>query len=176
MRVFLLCLAFSSLSSHAYACRIQKPYYNAPNALITHSENIYLVEAYEKSILINVSTGTITSQKTIPQIRFYIIEVLKGKDAELAPVHVYDEEKWRATDYGKTDFNAHADEAFWAETGGRMTPFTYGHGLCGPQHTFYDGARYLLFPDQLLSMKSAELVKSEDDAWLAYVRAQLSQK
>jgi len=176
MRILILCLTFIALSSHAFACSLQGAYYNDTDDLITQSENIYLVEAFEKTTVAHYIRGETPVQYDRIEFHFRIIDVLKGKAKDIPPVRIYNEEQWRAAERGTTDFNAHTDEAYWTETGGRMTPFTYGHGLCGPQHTFYDGERYLLFPDQLLSMKSAELIKSNDDAWLAYVRTQLSQK
>jgi|GEM_PF-3182206 len=175
MRILILCLTFIALSSEAFACSLQGVYFNDTDDLITQSENIYLVEAYEKDVEINVTRGLETRQEIIPEIHFKIVEVLKGDRDDIAPVRIYHEDEWRQGLIGKDDFNQHRDPSFWTETGGRMAPFSYGQGLCGPQHTFYGGERYLLFPDQLLSMKSAELIKSDTDKWLAHVREQLTQ-
>jgi len=175
MRIFILCLSFIALSLEAFACRVQGVHFDDADDLIAQSENIYLVEAYAKDLEINVTRGLDTHQTTIPEIHFRIVEVLKGDRGAIPPVPVYDEDEWQQGLIGKDDFNQHQELRFWTETSGRMAPFTYGQGLCGPQHIFYDGERYLLFPDQLLSMKSAELIKSDDDAWFAYVREQLTQ-
>ena len=173
MRIFILCLTFIALNAHASACRFQGVTYDNADQLITHAESIYLVEASEKSTVINVTRGTVSSRETIPEIHFRIIETLKGERANIAPKRVYNAEEWRGSKRGKTDFNGHRDEAFWTEMGGRMVSFQYGLGLCGPDFVYYPGERYLMFPGELLSMKSAELIKSDDDKWLAYVRERL---
>lgn len=68
----------------------------------------------------------------------------------------------------ENDFGLHRDAAFWAGNEGRSKHYCC---ICCPDHRFRSGATYLLFPDKLGAMKSAELIRDLADQWLAYVRA-----
>ena len=68
------------------------------------------------------------------------------------------------------DFDGHKDEAFWKEDLGRSA---FPCCVCGPNHSFTFGERYLLFPDSFGAMASAEAILSKEDKWLAYVKKNL---
>jgi len=76
----------------------------------------------------------------------------------------------RGSRYSGNDFGAHKASEFWAKDQGRSE---FPCCICGPDHSFREGEIYLYFPDELGSMKSAELVRDESDRWLTYVRARV---
>jgi len=69
------------------------------------------------------------------------------------------------------DFDAHQATSFWQDaTVGRIQ----FDGKCNPLVDYEPGKTYLIFIGPL-HVKGAELIESEDDAWLAYVRARLDE-
>ncbi|MDQ8201300.1 hypothetical protein QEH56_24280 [Pelagicoccus enzymogenes] len=71
------------------------------------------------------------------------------------------------------DFDGHTKEEFWTQDIGRSK---WPCCICGPDHVFEPGETYLLFPDSFGAMKSAELIRSEDDKWLKYVETRIKEE
>ncbi len=67
------------------------------------------------------------------------------------------------------DFDAHRELSFWEDGTVGLVRLDEN---CRPQMNFERGKTYLLFEGPA-HVKSAELIESEDDAWLAYVRERL---
>lgn len=67
------------------------------------------------------------------------------------------------------DFDAHRDPAFWEDNALGLASFDSD---CRQTMTFEPGKTYLVFEGPA-HVKSAELIESEDDEWLAYVRERL---
>jgi len=96
---------------------------------------------------------------------FYVlkpIEVLKGE----APKEIRFLSHSFLDDLSN-DFNDHSDEKFWKEDIGRSD---WPCCICGPDHAFTFGEKYLLFPGAFGAMKSAEAIHSDEDQWLTYVK------
>ena len=64
------------------------------------------------------------------------------------------------------DFNAHSDDAFWNDSETGLVVFDED---CQAVMQFEQGKRYLIFEGPA-HIKGAELIESDEDAWLAYVR------
>ncbi|WP_425408965.1 hypothetical protein [Hyphococcus sp.] len=99
--------------------------------------------------------------------RFYVKEDLKGggEATIYAPVSVHTDE--RAT----FDFSDHKDPAFWdSPAAGRIMPTAD----CRLVPSFAEDETYLLFigPQHV---KSYEVIRADDDKWLAYVKSQLTE-
>lgn len=101
---------------------------------------------------------------------FLVVETLLGEPEEVAGARAWYREAIRARNKNRVeepdDFSAHRDERFWRGEIGRANHFP---GMCTPSFSFIEGARYLLFPDRPASPWSAELILSDEDAWLEYV-------
>ena len=103
--------------------------------------------------------------------KFEVIEVLKGEATEQI-VHAgikhipQSGAKGLGHDY---DFENHNEKEFWASDMGR-TYDVWGQSLCGRQTYFTENQTYLIFPDKFGALKSGEIIRSEDDKWLQYVR------
>jgi hypothetical protein len=69
------------------------------------------------------------------------------------------------------DYSGHTAEAFWDDPAEGLVHLD---DHCRPQMHFEPGKTYLLFEGPA-HVKSSELIESEDDAWLAYVRARLDE-
>jgi hypothetical protein len=152
-------LALAIAESAFAACPVPRPgaTFDAEE-LLEQAGGIYLVEVADITPA-PANEGVVSGH-------FRIIETLRGKKA-IELMFAY----WSTDAYGDTDFAKHSDKAFWTEVrggGGRskMVP-----GTCGPAHAFRTGEKYLLFPDMLGAMKSAEIVRAPDDEWLKYVRS-----
>lgn len=177
----ILVFALIIAPSEAFACfALPKYVRSSPTEYVHRSEQIVLARAREELIEQKVRDRRSRGLKTIIKsgIFFDIIEVLKGDPSLPWPDDLYfpahQETKWSwLFDGEQTDFNAHQYPWFWWPHGGR----TNGKfGLCGPPHSFEDGAVYLLFPQTYLHAKSGERIDDTDkDRWLAFVRSQLTE-
>jgi hypothetical protein len=131
--------------------------------LLEQASGIYIVEVADMTPAPR-SEGVVSGH-------FRIVETLRGKKStELMFAY------WSTDAYGDTDFAKHSDKAFWTEVRGGGGRSKIPAGACGPAHVFRTGAKYLLFPDMLGAMKSAEIVSDSKDEWLAYVRKNLHRK
>lgn len=122
--------------------------------LISSSQVIVLVELTD----IRVEYDAIIHNK------LKVVEVLKGK-----PENGYEFISFKA-DFKLETFSNHTDDLFWRSDTGRSS---YGGGICGPNHIFEKGYRYLYFPDLLGAYKSAEIIETESDEWFKYVKASI---
>jgi hypothetical protein len=151
-------MAFA-LSQVAYAaCPVPRPgaTFDAEE-LLEQAGGIYVVEVADMTPLPE-HEGAVSGH-------FKILETLRGKKAnELMFAY------WSTDAYADTDFAKHSDKAFWTEVRGGGGRSKIVPGTCGPAHVFKTGERYLLFPDMLGAMKSAEIIRAPDDEWLAYVK------
>ena len=145
--------------------------------LIDYSSHIFIVEAERGEGILHTYRGGTLEETLIPvvQYNFRIIEVVKGEEMELTPHTVYPRHLGgqRQPTYKGSDFNQHSDPDFWKKKIGRSDERETSCGLVA-LHTFKDGHRYLYFPDILWGMKSAELIRSEDDKWFQYVRERVA--
>jgi len=155
--------------------------------MIDEADNIYLAKAVLKPGIRRIAdpakSGT---YKNIyyPEVHFEIIEVIKG-DSQLIGRLTYSAFQTPNVDQlnipspddasdSETDFDRHTAPEFWGENGGRMMLGTSRkYGLCHHYFTFKTGETYLLIPEGLEHVKGAEIIRTEDDAWLAYVKARV---
>jgi hypothetical protein len=151
-------LFFVMTAAASAACPVPRPgaTFDAEE-LLEQAGSIYLVEVADMTPA-PASEGVVSGH-------FRIVETLRGKKArELMFAY------WSTDAYGDTDYAKHSDKAFWTEVRGGGGRSKMVAGTCGPAHVFRTGEKYLLFPDMLGAMKSAEIVRASDDEWLAYVR------
>jgi len=152
-------LTFAMAGAALAACPVPRPgaTFDAEE-LLEQAGSIYIVEVADMTPP-PASEGVVSGH-------FRIIETLRGKKAsELMFAY------WSSDVYGDTDFAKHSDKAFWTEVRGGGGRSKQVAGACGPAHVFKPGEKYLLFPDMLGAMKSAEIVRAPDDEWLKYVRS-----
>ncbi len=124
--------------------------------LVRQSKNIILAKAifYER-------------KENRDYYTFEILEVLKGKEDSAIIIPSYLDTPI------KNHFSSHTSSSFWAENTGRSP---YPCCVCQPLHTFEEGKTYLLFPDAIGAMASAEIIISKHDKWLKYVKNKLNNK
>ena len=104
----------------------------------------------------------------LQEVTFRTMEILKGKPRRTYRVFTTLPRSSKAA--SDNDFDRHRAAVFWSSDAGRSeSPCC----ICGPDHQFRIGARYLLFPDKLGARKSAEIILDPADEWLAYVRAKI---
>ncbi|MCL1107600.1 hypothetical protein [Shewanella algicola] len=155
MKVSLYTLIFSIfLSLEVCACPAPPPGYG-----LSHSQ---LIE----------KTTTIVLAKTIKVtdkvVVFELVENIKGESEK--------EFFWRRSRIPKsvkhisTDFNRHIEPTFWSNSLlVRRSPPSKG-GICNIAFTYELGEVYLVFRESWGHAHSNEIIKSEDDKWLAYVK------
>ena len=123
-----------------------------------------LVDSAEVIVLVQAERMDPDGDWSISNLRS--VEALKGK---AAPTYRVDSlVRDPSDDTPDNDFDRHRALGFWFTNTGRSR---FPCCLCGPDHAFRLGATYLLFPDKLGAMKSAEVIVDPSDKWLAYVRA-----
>ena len=152
-------LLFTFIGTLAIAC--SEPKIGAGRAkdeLIEKSDVIVLAEVVE--IDPDVPYATL----------FYLkpIRTLKGEPPERIEFMSFSPEQ-----SSSRDFDGHKEEEFWSQDIGRSN---WPCCICGPDHFFEPGETYLLFPDSFGAMKSAELIKSDDDKWLNYVEMKVKEE
>jgi hypothetical protein len=140
------------LNGAALACSRPKPGAGwGMNALVWDSETIVLARTREAE----------EGRQSYVDYVMETVEVLKGEyPAEFTLSGDAD------VNYDN-DFNEHSDEVFWQEDVGRAP---WPCCLCGPRHTYRVGESYLLFPDAFGAMKSAEIIRSQNDYWYRFVK------
>ena len=139
-----------------YACFVPKPGSGwSLDQLIENSKTIVVVELVETR-----------KERSISRHVLKPIETLKGKLTGTIEFITH-----RQIHEGK-DFNNHTDGEFWVDSTGRSS---WPCCICGPNHTFIKGVKYLLFPDALGAIKSAEIVSSSKDKWYLYVKDRVHQ-
>jgi hypothetical protein len=155
MRIVLICLLL--VSNLAFGCAVLKPGagYSLED-LIDKSETIVLVQLESKET--NEHGDLISFLK--------VVDTVKGE-----PASRY--EFWTIEDkHENASFLDHNDAGFWFNDIGRSPWYCC---VCGPDHTFADGQTYLYFPDLLGAMKSAEIIKTQEDRWLKFVKRRVSE-
>ncbi|TRY28752.1 hypothetical protein [Aliiglaciecola sp. M165] len=146
----LLSFLFLVFVGDALACSVPKPGYGySLEDLIDKSDNIVIVELSKKKV-----------GEPFIVYDLKVIEVLKGEPATEFEFFGHTEKHESAT------YTDHNDAVFWFTQAGRSE---WPCCICGPDHTFEKGFKYLFFPDLLGATKSAEIINSEDDLWLNFV-------
>lgn len=150
-----LILSFYILySSNLQSCMLfETGAYLSINELINKSENIYLVELSHIELNKHRS-GVIYSLKPV--------EVIKGKHQSTIKISGSKNDL-----HNQSSFLNHLNPLFWFTDNGRSK---WQCCICRPSHSFEKNNKYLLFPDMLGSMKSAEIINNKNDAWLLYVQ------
>ncbi len=143
--------------SPAFACMLPQPGYGfTVERLIDESEDIYVIELSH-------------FEKDAHGIRYFLkpVTVIKGKAKGLI-------EFWGSKQEHKSStYFYHYNPTFWFSDAGRSDWSTF---LCGPNHTFTKGFKYLFLPNMLGSMKSAEVINSNNDRWYLYVLDRVKNK
>ena len=151
--VILFCILI--ISSNAFSCRVfENGIHWSADELIQKSESIVLAK------LLHVENNG--------SFYFYTLEViriLKGKNIESISFQGF-----KNGENSSNDFDDHTDSEFWTENVGRSD---FPCCICSPNHMFYEDEIYLVFPDALGAMKSAEVINSDNDKWLKYVEKNL---
>ena len=153
--LFSTVVLLSVMTDRSFSCSNPKPGYGyAAEELIDNSVNIVLAELMStKKILWGEE-----SYKYIHKLK--PIEVIKGKFGGFIEFTSY------SNYHEPYNFIDHKEELFWEFDIGRTK---FKGGLCGPDHTFKKGYKYLIFPEYFGANKSAEIVKSRNDSWYKYV-------
>lgn len=148
-------ILFYMISVNALGCAVPKPGAGINlEDLIDKSENIFIVEV--------LSTDGVARRK---MYTLRVLEELKGKaSGELKFLS-------RAKEHIQNDFESHNKPDFWEKDIGRSE---WPCCICGPDHSFEKGFKYLYFPDYLGSKKSAEIINSNNDKWYQFVKKRLS--
>ncbi|MBT1449787.1 hypothetical protein KJ365_02760 [Glaciecola sp. XM2] len=155
MKISLYTLIFLTLLSLGVnACPAPPPGYG-----LTHSQ---LIE--QTATIVLAQAIKVTDEVVV----FEVVENIKG-----------DSEKeffWRRSRIPKsvkhisTDFNRHTEPSFWSNAPlVRRSPISKG-GICNIAFTYELGEVYLVFRESWGHAHSNEIIKAEDDKWLAYVK------
>ena len=152
---FLIISTFLFASMNARSCRVpDKGYDWTINELIEKSGSIVIAKLSKKEEKGSAYVYTLE-----------VLSVLKGPE-----INSISFQGFGYNEALSNDFDNHIDNRFWKENVGRSD---FPCCLCGPNHIFRNGEKYLVFPDAFGSMKSAEVIKNDDDRWLQYVRDRL---
>lgn len=150
-----------------------------PHKPITNAKTIVLAKAIEPN-LVDLSVTSFhdfetcqmwfckTASTSSPA--FQTIEVLKGNAPDLFRLPIGTMHR-SSGESGGVDFNGHTDELFWIHGAGRAV----NDSACIISTSFTAGQTYLIFIDYV-SMKSYELILSEEDQWLQYVRGRVARE
>jgi hypothetical protein len=151
-KIFFFILFF--IFQNIYPCSVPLPgQYTSVDQIIKDSKTIFLVKLTKSNQL-------------------KIIEVLKG-DTDLLHLNwlYYQPAGTYLNNYTNENsgnhFSNHTDINFWTDAKIGRSPFPCC--VCGPIHEFKINEEYLIFPDQLGSMKSAEIIRSKEDKLYKYV-------
>ena len=138
------------LCSLSYACSVPKPGANYPiEQLIDESKNIQIVELSHSE---KVKYGVIHYLKPV--------KVIKGNMEGLIEFYGHEEK------HEPSSYDDHNIAAFWFSDIGRSA---WPCCICGPDHTFAKGFKYLIFPDLMGARKTAEIIRNENDRWYKFV-------
>lgn len=133
----------------------------APGTGVHHDDLIWEAETI---VVVRLESQTQMERASHIKYTLQTVETIKGTGQ---PSYEFVS---RGSRHSGEDFRAHKAREFWKKDLGRSD---WPCCICGPDHSFREGETYLYFPDQLGSMKSAELVRSDSDRWLTYVRARV---
>jgi hypothetical protein len=147
----LFALVLGLAPAFAMACFVPPPHLLREHAaLLDEATSVVLVEA----------------ERAPRGCRLRVLQTWKSTST--VPAHI----RCRLPDEGDwmTDFNAHAEEEFWASRVGRL-------GIAGDcsliPPAFAVGARYLLLLGVAPDQKQFEQLAAKDDRWLSYVSQRL---
>lgn len=118
------------------------------------------LEAERRKVTESETRGNDRVETTLRIAQLEVIEDLKG--GGLMTLH----RPSLPVTQAQHDFDAHSDDAFWDEPETGLVGFDED---CRAVMQFEPGKRYLIFEGPM-HIKGAELVESDEDAWLAYVR------
>lgn len=171
IKYFAVTIAFLSTvtaSSAALACFVPTPEQTSPwQALVHRSANIVLAEAVSAQPADPQALGT---------VQLKVVQTLKGTaraQVEINEARVIPKLDPKNTDKGdepkQQSFNDHRDKLFWQNRMGR----TIAGPDCLIHPTFIAGEKYLVFADKPYHVKSFEMIRNENDEWLAKVKAEI---
>lgn len=118
------------------------------------------LEAERRKATESEAPGNDRVETSLPIAQLEVIEDLKGD----GPMKFYRPSLPVAR--AQHDFDAHSDDAFWDDPETGLVTFDAD---CRAVMQFEPGKRYLVFEGPA-HIKGAELIESDEDAWLAYVR------
>lgn len=122
--------------------------------LIMNSEHILIAELQFSEVNDRITTH-----------HFKVLENLKGEWSGTLTFVSYS--KIHSTE----TFENHSSEEFWKDDVDRSE---WPCCICGPDHTFQKGYKYILFPDSFGARKSAEIIADmETDMWYQYIMGKL---
>ncbi|BDX05159.1 hypothetical protein [Planctobacterium marinum] len=146
-----------TFSTAALACSVPKNGYGfALEELIDEAKTVVIVELL-----------TTTKKRLGYEHTLLSVDTIKGQAQDK---YVF---LSRSNDHESSTFSDHNDIRFWA-TDREIGRSTWPCCICGPDHTFKKGYKYLYFPDLLGAVKSAEIIRNQNDRWLLFVKARLS--
>jgi hypothetical protein len=171
----LVTLGASSLSQ---ACFVATPEQTAPwQELVRRANTVVLVEAVSPSASNNTAASATGSAATpATKAKFQVLAVLKGAanptiemDDVIALPKPDPKNADKPFDAQAASFNDHHDKQFWRNGAGRTTPGPD----CQIRPSFVVGQKYLVFQDKPYHVKSFEMIRTENDEWLAKVKAEI---
>jgi len=141
-----------------------------PCSLPKNGAGMEMDELIEKSDVIVLAEVVEIVPEVANATHFYLkpTRVLKGEPSKRIEFMNFSPKQ-----SSSNDFDGHKKEEFWIQDIGRSK---WPCCICGPDHFFEPGETYLLFPDSFGAMKSAELIKSDDDKWLIYVESKIKEE
>ncbi len=161
-------------------CLVEPPasMFAAPGELVDRAERIVLAEffaGHASSIGVDATPldPAVAEQAGLRRITLRVAENLKGAGEKEIVVPALAKPSFM-TDL---DFQGHRDPRFWqGDDIGRGYPVPELRGTCPPavaQPSFNDRSRYLIFfgPQHV---KGYEVIRSDDDLWLDYVRNRIA--
>lgn len=155
---FIMFILVVLLASHAaWGCMRTNPdAYVSGDALISEAQTIVLVRLKSATLLNAEGEGT-----------RYVLETVEAIKGVAEPSYQYSTRGRNI--YSDNDFAGHAASEYWDKNIGRsQVSMAYCYAAA---HAFQDGDTYLYFPGRPGALKSAEIVRNENDLWLRYVRA-----
>jgi len=147
----LACVVLLCLSGRAFSCVSPTPgvFYKRAK-LVDESERIYVVELQE----------SVRVKSLLTRYVLRVTSTLKGEPEESIEIEGYSES------HLSTTFLNHTNPLFWLFDIGRSK---WPPAKCGPDHTFKEGSRYIVYPDLLGARKSAEIISTDEDYWYKYI-------
>lgn len=125
--------------------------------------------ANHSPVIVLATANRIDDSDKFAQYKISIIDVIRNKTDQQKIAHENLILNYFSWDYSNKTFNNHKDESFWKNNIGRTK--CDGGCLCGVNHVFKQGDKYLLFLNELGALKSAErIVDIKNDKWLNYVK------
>lgn len=161
----LIALAIGILSTSIEACTVppisRGLYQNAHEQVVDEANIIVLA----KAVRFHLNERDLSNESGV--FYFEIVELLKGNPPSEVKVRGIKEENYPST---RTTFLNHRKRVFWETKIGRTTLNTT---LCTLEPTFSVGSTYLLISAETDDSKHYELITSQSDKWLLFVRNRL---